>query len=176
MLRSSASCLLRLLSSNPARSLHHSRSVSESVSVTFIDKEGKDHTVQASMGKNFLEVAHENEIDLEGELDPWYICNHHLVTLELTDGRGLRGIPSLQHLSPDSGKRGLLQANPRGVRGRTGHARPGIWPDRHLQAWVPNHRKQGPRRHSSTNPIRVQKLLRRWAQTQAALISSSSRI
>lgn len=38
-----------------------------SISVTFIDKEDKEHTVQAPIGKNLLEVAHDNEIDLEGE-------------------------------------------------------------------------------------------------------------
>lgn len=39
------------------------------VTVTFVDKEGKDVTVQAKIGKNLLEVAHENEIDLEGDDD-----------------------------------------------------------------------------------------------------------
>ena len=34
--------------------------------MTFIDKEGKEHLVNAPIGKNLLEVAHENEIDLEG--------------------------------------------------------------------------------------------------------------
>lgn len=71
MLRSSlfTNCVLRLLSStNQARSLNHSRSLADYISVTFIDKEGKDHTVQAAVGKNLLEVAHENEIDLEGEI------------------------------------------------------------------------------------------------------------
>lgn len=37
-----------------------------SVSITYIDKEGKEHTVAAPIGKNLMEVAHENEIDLEG--------------------------------------------------------------------------------------------------------------
>jgi len=37
------------------------------ISVTYVDKEGKDHTVKVPIGKNLLEAAHENEIDLEGE-------------------------------------------------------------------------------------------------------------
>ncbi len=36
--------------------------------MTFIDKEEKEHTVQAPIGKHLLEVAHDNEIDLEGEI------------------------------------------------------------------------------------------------------------
>lgn len=42
-----------------------------SISVTFVDKEGKDHTVAATVGKNLLEVAHDNEIDLEGGCCSW---------------------------------------------------------------------------------------------------------
>ena len=38
-----------------------------SITVTYVDKDGKDHTVLAPIGKNLLELAHENEIDLEGE-------------------------------------------------------------------------------------------------------------
>ena len=40
------------------------------VSVTFIDKDGKEHTVAAPIGKSLLEVAHENEIELEGAHKP----------------------------------------------------------------------------------------------------------
>ncbi len=36
------------------------------VNITYIDKEGKEHTVAAPIGKSLLEVAHDNEIDLEG--------------------------------------------------------------------------------------------------------------
>ena len=31
-----------------------------------MDKDGKDHTVLAPIGKNLLELAHENDVDLEG--------------------------------------------------------------------------------------------------------------
>lgn len=37
-----------------------------SITVTYIDKDGTEHQVQAPIGKNLLEVAHDNEIDLEG--------------------------------------------------------------------------------------------------------------
>jgi hypothetical protein len=40
--------------------------VSCRISVTFIDKDGAEHTVQAPVGMNLLEVAHKNEVDLEG--------------------------------------------------------------------------------------------------------------
>lgn len=31
------------------------------------EKDGTSHTVQAPIGKSLLEVAHDNEIELEGE-------------------------------------------------------------------------------------------------------------
>jgi len=34
--------------------------------VTFVDKDGSEHTVAATVGKSLLEVAHAYEIDLEG--------------------------------------------------------------------------------------------------------------
>jgi len=37
-----------------------------SISVVFVDKEGQEQVVLAPVGKNLLEVAHDNEIDLEG--------------------------------------------------------------------------------------------------------------
>lgn len=40
----------------------------ETISLTFIDKENQPHTVRAPLGKHLLEVAHDNEIDLEGGL------------------------------------------------------------------------------------------------------------
>jgi ferredoxin-2, mitochondrial len=39
------------------------------ISVTYIDKDGSEHSVSAPVGKNLLEVAHDNEIDLEGVND-----------------------------------------------------------------------------------------------------------
>lgn len=37
------------------------------ISVVFVDKDGKEQEVRAPLGKNLLEVAHDNEVDLEGE-------------------------------------------------------------------------------------------------------------
>ena len=36
-----------------------------------MDKEGKDHKVMVPVGKNLLEAAHDNEIDLEGASAVW---------------------------------------------------------------------------------------------------------
>ncbi|PNH12869.1 2Fe-2S ferredoxin [Tetrabaena socialis] len=52
----------------------------ETISVTYIDKEGKEHTVAAPIGKTLLEVAHENEIDLEGACEGSLACSTcHLI-------------------------------------------------------------------------------------------------
>lgn len=37
-----------------------------SISVTFVEKDGKETTVKAPLGKSLLEVAHDNEVELEG--------------------------------------------------------------------------------------------------------------
>lgn len=42
------------------------RAHTRSISVVFVDRDGTEQAVQAPLGKNLLEVAHENEIDLEG--------------------------------------------------------------------------------------------------------------
>ncbi|GFR40038.1 hypothetical protein Agub_g576 [Astrephomene gubernaculifera] len=64
-------------------SSHESSSSSdgqETISITYIDKEGKEHTVAAPIGKNLLEVAHENEIDLEGACEGSLACSTcHLI-------------------------------------------------------------------------------------------------
>ncbi|GIL45332.1 hypothetical protein Vafri_2594 [Volvox africanus] len=53
---------------------------SETVDITYIDKEGKEHTVAAPLGKNLLEVAHDNEIDLEGACEGSLACSTcHLI-------------------------------------------------------------------------------------------------
>ena len=41
-------------------------SAADSVPMTFIDEEGEEVQVEAEVGKSLLEVAHANEIDLEG--------------------------------------------------------------------------------------------------------------
>lgn len=37
------------------------------VTVTFTDRDGDEHSVKAKVGNTLLEVAKENDIDLEGE-------------------------------------------------------------------------------------------------------------
>lgn len=39
------------------------------------DKDGSDKVVKATIGKSLLEVAHENDVDLEGECIPRYPSN-----------------------------------------------------------------------------------------------------
>ncbi|KAG2431315.1 hypothetical protein HYH02_013445 [Chlamydomonas schloesseri] len=52
----------------------------ETVNITYIDKEGKEHTVAAPIGKSLLEVAHDNEIDLEGACEGSLACSTcHLI-------------------------------------------------------------------------------------------------
>ena len=83
MIRSSvfSSSILRLISNQSTSCLQSlSRSLStttqdDHISVTFVDKEGKDHTVEAATGKNLLEVAHEHEIDLEGDIYAFTAAN-----------------------------------------------------------------------------------------------------
>ena len=38
------------------------------VKITFIDRDGDEHTVKAKVGNTLLEVAKEYDIDLEGEI------------------------------------------------------------------------------------------------------------
>mmetsp|Transcript_8866 Transcript_8866/g.18936 ORF Transcript_8866/g.18936 Transcript_8866/m.18936 type:complete len:187 (+) Transcript_8866:58-618(+) len=67
---------------------HHNSAAStsggseETITVTFVDKEGKDHTVKAPIGKNLLEVAHDNEVDLEGACEASLACSTCHVIVE----------------------------------------------------------------------------------------------
>ena len=38
----------------------------ETVTITYCDPEGGEHPVEAEIGKNLLDVAHDNNIELEG--------------------------------------------------------------------------------------------------------------
>jgi hypothetical protein len=54
------------------------------ITVTFKDdKDGTVKTVQAPMGKSILEVAHENDVELEGELESylWVLFVEHGIML-----------------------------------------------------------------------------------------------
>ncbi|KAJ9524067.1 hypothetical protein QJQ45_022574 [Haematococcus lacustris] len=52
------------------------------ISVTFIDKDGLEHNVPAPIGKNLLEVAHDNEVDLEGACEGSLACSTCHVIVE----------------------------------------------------------------------------------------------
>ena len=48
---------------------------SETITVTFVDKDGNDVVVQAPLGRSLLEVAHDNEIELEGACEGSLACS-----------------------------------------------------------------------------------------------------
>ncbi len=65
-----------------SRSIHASAPASaseptteEAITVTFVDKDGNDVVVQAPIGKSLLEVAHDNEIELEGACEGSLACS-----------------------------------------------------------------------------------------------------
>mmetsp|Transcript_43355 Transcript_43355/g.70349 ORF Transcript_43355/g.70349 Transcript_43355/m.70349 type:complete len:170 (-) Transcript_43355:417-926(-) len=43
--------------------------------MTFIDQEGESHQVKAKLGENVLEIAHENDIELEGACEGSLACS-----------------------------------------------------------------------------------------------------
>eukprot|EP01054_Gregarina_sp_Poly1_P008709 Gregarina_sp_Poly_1__8708@NODE_51_length_17570_cov_53_504028_g42_i1_p11_GENE_NODE_51_length_17570_cov_53_504028_g42_i1NODE_51_length_17570_cov_53_504028_g42_i1_p11_ORF_typecomplete_len173_score15_78Fer2/PF00111_27/2_7e11MCR/PF18509_1/0_24_NODE_51_length_17570_cov_53_504028_g42_i11302313541 len=56
------------------------RQNAESFNITFIDKEGKEKPVKAWHGENVLEIAHENEIEVEGACEGNLACSTcHLI-------------------------------------------------------------------------------------------------
>ncbi len=51
-----------------------------SVNVTFIDRDGDEHVVEAKVGDTLLEVAKEHDIDLEGACEGTLSCSTcHLI-------------------------------------------------------------------------------------------------
>jgi len=54
----------------------------ETVKVTFVDKDGNRQDVDAPIGENILEVAHSNNIDLEGACEASLACSTCHVILE----------------------------------------------------------------------------------------------
>jgi hypothetical protein len=43
------------------------RQLAKTVSITYVDPEGEETTVKAEIGQNLLDVAHDNDVELEGE-------------------------------------------------------------------------------------------------------------
>ncbi|CAG9463125.1 unnamed protein product [Pedinophyceae sp. YPF-701] len=54
----------------------------ETISVTFITRDGTEETVQAPIGENLLEVAHANDIELEGACEGSLACSTCHVVVE----------------------------------------------------------------------------------------------
>lgn len=42
------------------------RTLTQTVPITYIEPNGDEKEVQAEVGKNLLDIAHENDIELEG--------------------------------------------------------------------------------------------------------------
>ena len=62
------------------RSIHQSHALQETVKVTYIDPMGDSHTVDAEVGKNLLDIAHDNNLELEGACGGELACaTCHLV-------------------------------------------------------------------------------------------------
>lgn len=54
----------------------------ETVDICFVDKDGQDVVVKAPIGKSLLEVAHENDIELEGACEGSLACSTCHVIVE----------------------------------------------------------------------------------------------
>uniref|UniRef100_A0A7S0UIA1 2Fe-2S ferredoxin n=1 Tax=Polytomella parva TaxID=51329 RepID=A0A7S0UIA1_9CHLO len=57
-------------------------STEETVKITYVDKEGVEHVVDAPIGKDLMTIAHDNEIDLEGACEGSLACSTCHVILE----------------------------------------------------------------------------------------------
>ena len=55
-----------MLSQATARKFHSSKKAYATVKVTYIDQMGDTTTVDAEVGKNLLDIAHDHNIELEG--------------------------------------------------------------------------------------------------------------
>lgn len=51
------------------------------ISVTFVDKDGEEKHIKVPVGMSMLEAAHENDIELEGNIDAVLILCFHLLSL-----------------------------------------------------------------------------------------------
>jgi len=59
----------------------------EKIEVTFVEPEGAEHTVQATVGRNMLQVAHDFDIELEGACECSLACStcHVILDQEVYD-------------------------------------------------------------------------------------------
>ena len=92
--------------------------------MTFIERDGTRREVDAPLGLSVLEIAHRNDIDIEGACEGSLAC-------------------STCHVIVDPEWYELLEGS---ERGRGGHARPRLRPDRDLAPRLPDHHHRGARR------------------------------
>ncbi len=51
----------------------------ETVKITYVDPGGEEHSVEAEIGKNLMDVAHDNNIELEGKNDFFTYTPKHFI-------------------------------------------------------------------------------------------------
>ena len=59
--------LKRLYSQTNQLSSSSASSATKTVKITYVDPDGEEKTVDAEIGQNLLHIAHDNDIELEGE-------------------------------------------------------------------------------------------------------------
>lgn len=80
-----SSSIVASLSSLHSRSYHSTKTIesNETVQITFVDSLEKEYTVPAEVGKSLLDVAHDNNIELEGACGGELACaTCHLIFSE----------------------------------------------------------------------------------------------
>ncbi|GMY38779.1 adrenodoxin-like protein 2, mitochondrial [Fagus crenata] len=56
----------------------------EAISVTFVDKDGEEQHIKVPIGMSMLEVAHENDIELEGACEGSLACSTcHVIVMDM---------------------------------------------------------------------------------------------
>mmetsp|Transcript_33199 Transcript_33199/g.69871 ORF Transcript_33199/g.69871 Transcript_33199/m.69871 type:complete len:160 (-) Transcript_33199:295-774(-) len=80
ILRGTEHCNVRPNRNACRQSVVRSFSSKETVTITYVDPSGEDHSVEAEIGKHLLDVAHDNNIELEGACGGELACSTcHLV-------------------------------------------------------------------------------------------------
>jgi len=75
---------LRLLPSSAARRVSTTapRALSAPIRVTFVEPDGEEYEVEAALGDHMLDVAHDNDIELEGACGGELACSTCHIILE----------------------------------------------------------------------------------------------
>jgi len=71
-----ASCLTTQVRGHRGESLLGADFNAETITVTFIDKDGEEEVIEAPVGKSLLEIAHMNDIELEGACEGKAVSRH----------------------------------------------------------------------------------------------------